>query len=327
MKKRILFLAFLLFWCFSVSPVLALEDDAQRVESGLLQDKGATLVGKRRFVIEPAFQYTHISSNRLDIYGFTVLPSLLVGIIDVKEIRRDILTPSLTFRYGVSEQFEANLKIPYIFRYDSYINSAVNSSNDVDDSDIGDIEAGFLVHLLKEKGSFPAIMAGLKVKSRTGKDPYGLETEDLGSGISIPRELPTGSGHWAFEPSLTFVKTIDPAVLFANISYYESLERDTSSSLGKVDPGSSINYSIGFAYALNDKFAISTSFDQKFFSKTDTETEGKLAGSDITIANLNLGATYIVSGSNSVNITVGIGLTEDSPDVQVAIKFPISFIF
>jgi hypothetical protein len=292
------------------------------------------MMGRRSISIEPGIDYTHISTNQLDITGFSVLPNLVVGLIQVQKTRRDILVPSLTIRAGVTDAFEVNLRIPYTIRYDRVTLGAESDeagpeSERIDENGIGDIEGGFLIHMLKEKQNRPQMLFGLKVKSRTGKDPYGLDFEEV-VGEQVPTELPLGSGHWALEPSLTFVKTADPAVLFFNFGYFIHLKRDIHKpGVGTVDPGDSINYSFGMAYALNDKVALGTSFEQKFFSKTEQEVARgdfeKIPNTDITLATLSFGGTYILTDTLSANLSVGIGLTEDSPDLQVGLKFPMRY--
>jgi len=265
-----------------------------------------------------------------------VLPNLLVGFIQIQKIRRDILVPSLSIRAGVTDAFEMNIRIPYAFRFDRYTVEAEAGAGNVppettkvDEDGLGDIEGGFTIHALKEKGSRPQVLLGLKVKSRTGKDAYGLEFEEV-VGKTIPKELPLGSGHWALEPSLTLVKTVDPAVLFFNTSYFFHLKRDTNiPGVGTVDPGDSFNYSFGMAYALNDKLALSTAFEQKFFTSTEQEVSrndfADIPNSDITLANLLFGGTYIFTDTLSANVSLGIGLTEDSPDLQIGFKLPMRF--
>jgi Putative MetA-pathway of phenol degradation len=318
------------------SPALA-EEPSERTpaqEAQILVDKGGSMLARRTIVLEPGLEYTHISSNQLDITGFSLLPSLVIGVIQVERIRRDILVPSLTVRAGVTDAFEVNVRIPYSLRFDRFSQGtgADTVTKSVDEAGLGDIEGGFLVHLLKEEQSRPQVMLGLKIKSRTGKDPYGLATEVIGGdastpGKEFPAELPLGSGHWALEPSLTLVRTVDPAVVFFNLSYFLHLERDIP-GFGKIDPSDSIGYSFGMAYAINDKVAFSTAFDQKFFTKAERTVAGdarSIPNSNITIASLLIGGTYVLSDRLSVNLSVGIGMTEDAPDMQVGLKFPMRF--
>lgn len=286
-------------------------------------EKGGILIGKGKLIFEPGFQYTHISTQRLDITGFTVLPALVVGIIQVEKIKRDILVPSVTFKYGITDAIELDLKVPYLVRFDNYTFGEIGDrvSRDVDEWGIGDVEGALLLHLIREKGARPDVIASVKVKSRTGKDPYGIPYETVDT-YSIPKELPLGSGHWAVEPGLTFVKTSDPAVLFANISYFYHIKRDVGHDIGKVDPSDSINYSLGLAYALSEKLALSMAYEQKFFNKIKINGV-KQAETDINVASLLFGVSHLLGRRTSFNFTVGIGLTSDSPDIQVSLRMPI----
>ena len=189
------------------------------------------------------------------------------------------------------------------------------------DSGIGDIEGSFLWQLATEKGARPDIIANLRVKSDTGEDPFGLATETI-QGIPIPKgELPNGSGFWAVEPSFTFVYTTDPAVVFFNLGYFWHIERSID-NVGDVDPSDSFNFSVGSSFALNDKFILSTAFEQKWF------TEASINGfyqkdTDITSGSLIFGGSYVTSDRSSINLSVGIGMTEDSPDTQLNLRYSI----
>lgn len=329
--KRILGLLVVL-QVLNIVPITALAADnppgetPRKVTSQVLYDKQATLVGERTVTVEPGLEYSFISANNLDVTGFTALPTFVLGNIEIEKIRRDVLVPSLTVRFGLSDAFEFNLRIPYVLRFDRFNRGVFpdSVSKRVEEQDLGDIEGGVLVHLLSEKGDRPQILAGLRVKSRTGKEPYGLKTEEISPGNTIPAELPTGSGHWGIEPSLSFVKTADPAVFFATIGYFAHLERDTGTALRTIDPGDSINYSLGVAYALNERFALSTSLEQKFFGRTEAGGK-KIAETDLTTGTLQVGGTYAFSDKVSLSLSVGVGLTPDSPDLQVAIKTPIRY--
>ncbi|MCZ7655224.1 MAG: hypothetical protein M5R42_14585, partial [Rhodocyclaceae bacterium] len=54
------------------------------------------------------------------------------------------------------------------------------------------------------------------------------------------RKLPTGNGIWTTSFGLSFLKTTDPAVLFANVGYNYNMARsfnDISSTAGVRTPG------------------------------------------------------------------------------------------
>lgn len=290
-------------------------------EFGIVAEAGGVLIGKGSLIIEPQLQYTHIESQRLDITGFTLLPSLVVGLLQVQKVRRDILTPSVTFKYGILDPLEFDLKIPYSFRKNEFnIGSGSSSENkDVSDSGIGDIEGSLLWQLASEKGARPDIIANIRVKSDTGKDPFGLATTSI-QGIPVPEdELPNGSGFWGVEPSFTFVYTTDPAVVFFNLGYFWHIERDID-GYGEVDPSDSFNFSVGSSFALNDKFILSTAYEQKWFTEASID-DVKQEDTDITIGSIIFGGSYVTSDRSSINLSVSIGMTPDSPDTQLNLRY------
>lgn len=310
----------------------AQEGEVKKVEPGIIVEKGGSMVGNKTFEIEPGFQYTHNSSNQIDLTGIT-LPGLVIGLIQIEKIQRDIFIPSLTFRLGLSDFFQMNLDLPYVFRNDEYTYTpAAQAFPSVTvqecDQDIGDISGGFLFHLLDEKGSRPQLIGGLKIKSRTGRSPYNLKTRVVTPGKQVLEELPTGTGHWAVEPSLTVLKTTDPAVLFANFSYFYHIERDVEIGgvTSEVDPSDSYNFSLGMGFALNDRLALSTSYEHKVYTRMKIDGQA-FDDTDPVVATLQLGTTYATSDSFLLNFTLGIGLTEDSPDVTFKITTPIRYIF
>jgi hypothetical protein len=246
---------------------------------------------------------------------------LVVGLIQIQKIQRDILTPSVTFKYGILDPLEFDLKIPYSFRKNEFnIGSGSSSENkDVSDSGIGDIEGSFLWQLASEKGARPDIIANLRVKSDTGKDPFGLATTSI-QGIPVPEdELPNGSGFWGVEPSFTFVYTTDPAVIFFNLGYFWHIERDID-GYGEVDPSDSFNFSVGSSFALNDKFILSTAYEQKWFTEASINDVNQ-EDTDITIGSIIFGGSYVTSDRSSINLSVSIGMTPDSPDTQLNLRY------
>lgn len=48
------------------------------------------------------------------VEGYTVIPALLVGLINISEVQRDIFTGALAMKYGFSSRFEAGIRVPYL---------------------------------------------------------------------------------------------------------------------------------------------------------------------------------------------------------------------
>src|SRR6185295_9692462 len=95
-------------------------------------------------------------------------------------------------------------------------------------------------------------------KSDTGTGPFDVPIDE-NSGLE--KELPTGSGFWAVQPSLSWIAPSDPAVFFGNFSYLWSLERDTNARFGRIDPGDAIGVSLGGAVGLNERTSLSLGYE------------------------------------------------------------------
>ena len=80
---------------------------------------GGVLTPKGRLVVEPSLQFLHSSVNRVSIEGFTILPALLIGVIDIVEVDQNSYVGSLTARYGLTDRLEVDIKGSYLYREDS----------------------------------------------------------------------------------------------------------------------------------------------------------------------------------------------------------------
>ncbi len=290
-------------------------------------EKGGVLVQKRKLIVEPGVQYSHTSRARLAINGFTILQAIVLGKIVSEDVKKDVIMPFINLRYGVTDNLQFEMKVPYLFRRDRQAYESNNETHEytVRDDDIGDIEAGMYYHLIHERENIPDVVINLRGKSKTGKDPYDLDTEYLGAdGGTRLKELPTGSGHYGLSAGVTVAKTSDPAVLFGTLAYYYNFERDVGSGYGDVKPGDSIEVSLGMAYALNEKLSTSLSYQQRYYFKTE-QNGHDLADTDFNVATMNFGVNYGITERVSFSVSVGIGLTNDAADTTVEIRLPIRF--
>jgi hypothetical protein len=79
---------------------------------------------------------------------------------------------------------------------------------------------------VEEDADWPDVVWSLRVKAPTGRSPYGIKlVQSAGNNnLSLPDRLPTGNGVWGITTGLSFVKTVDPAVLFASVGYTHYLD-------------------------------------------------------------------------------------------------------
>jgi hypothetical protein len=289
----------------------------------ILVEKGGVLLPRGTLQIEPSLQYSYLSRHVISISGFYILEAILIGEIAVSDIKRDILQAALTARYGITSRLQAELKIPGIYRSDRDVRgpgTADVSEKTVSQFGLGDIEGALYYHLLLAKGWIPDIILNCRAKSITGKDPYHLSVDSEGRF----RELPTGNGHWGLSGGFTAVKVSDPAVFFGSFNYFWNIRKNINETVGTVDPGDSYEASFGIAYALSEKVSLSTQYQHRWAVHTKVNGN-KIDGSYLSAGTLFFGGNYILSKSVSVSLQVGIGVTNDAPDVQVTLLMPINF--
>lgn len=311
-----------------------------------LFEQPGILTPKGQAVLEPSVQYLYASSNRVALVGYTIIPSLLIGLVDVREVKRNTVTAALSARYGVSNRFEIEARVPYVYRADSTISREYGGGASTDTAfsskgqALGDAEMALRYQLNQGSDTVPYLIGSLRYKSRTGKDPFEVVTDcttrcsGSTSGTGLPRDLPTGSGFESWQPALTWLFPTDPAVFFGGISYTYNVKRSNVSRevlsgekefLGDISPGGIIGLSFGMGMALNDRASYSMGVDLS--SVAATRQNGQVvAGSVRTqLASLLLGYSYRYSEKTSFNVTVGAGLTRDTPDLSISIRIPKSF--
>ena len=322
-------------------PVKKEADPSSSVEN-ILQEEHALFSDK--FTFEVGFNYSSFDRKELVLEGFLALDAIFLGDISVDDVSADIFTTSFTGRYNVNDRWQIGATIPFVYRQTSFqrnVNVGVEAT--VDESNLGDITLSSAYQLFAETDTRPDIVWNLGIKAPTGSHPYGtsLETRTQTSGtgsdtITFPTELPTGNGLWSITNSLSFVKTTDPAILFANIGYTHQLKEsfdDISSSTGDqpgdVRLGDSFFYGLGMAFALNERMSLSMSLSHRLSEESETRLDGEnwqeIVGSDGNAATFSVGGTYALSDKLSMSTSIGIGLTPDASDFSVGVKFPYRF--
>jgi hypothetical protein len=334
----------------SVQPALAVgqppKRDTKPPEVAPIFESPGVLTARGKLVLEPAFQFGYSSSNRVALVGYTIIPALLIGLIDVREVKRNTSTATLSGRYGLSNRTELELRLPYIYRSDSTVSrevftgSAVEKVFDVSGRALGDVELS-LRHQLNEGGADkPYYVAGLRFKTRTGRDPFEVVTDcvrrcigENATGTGLPLELPTGSGFYALQPSLTWLFPTDPAVLFGSVSYLHNFQRKDLSRqvlngerepLGTVKPGAVIGVNFGVGLALSEKASLSFGYDHSSIARTRQNGVPAPGSVRTQLGTLLVGFSYRLNPKRTVNVSVGAGLTRDTPDVSIMLRVPTS---
>ncbi|WP_249115826.1 acetate kinase [Azoarcus sp. L1K30] len=315
--------------------------DTRSREMATIFETPGVLTAPGKYVLEPSLQYAYSSSNRIALVGYTVIPAILIGLIDVREVKRNTFTAALTVRRGITNRFELEAKVPWVYRSDTSISreiaegSSVDSVFDADGSNLGDVEITGRYQLNDGGGDSPYYIASLRLKTRTGKDPFEVRTNYTlpgGRGTGLQSELPTGSGFYTLTPGLTVLMPSDPAVFFGGVSYQHSFKRDNVKAntdggdvlIGEVAPGGVIGFNFGMGLALNDRSSFSIGYDHQSVGKV--KINGKTAAGSVTVqlGSLLLGYSHRLNSGNTVNLSLGVGVTSDTPDLQLTLRMPMT---
>lgn len=320
--------------------------DNRPPEVAPLFEQPGVLTPHGHYVLEPSLQYGYSSANRVALVGYTIIPALLVGLIDVREVKRNTVTTALSARFGVTNRLELEVRAPYVYRSDNTVSREVGAGTATDNvfsssgMHMGDIEFGARYQLNDGGIDSPFFIGTFRFKTRTGKDPFEVVTDCVQrcvgntTGTGLPLDSPTGSGFYSGQAGLTVLYPSDPAVFFGSISYMHNFPRNNVSRtvlsgqqefLGTVAPGDVIGFNFGMGLALNEKASFSLGYDHSSVGRTEMNSQ-VVAGSVRTqLGTLLLGFSYRLSNKTSLNVSVGAGLTRDTPDLALTIRLPTTF--
>ncbi len=321
--------------------------DTRPPEVAPLFEQPGVLTPKGKLVFEPALQFGYSSSNRVALVGYTVIPALLIGLVDVREVKRSTTTATLSLRGGLTNRLEIEAKVPYVYRSDATVSreiftgTAVENVFNTSGKAVGDAELGLRYQLNHGGPDSAFYVGGLRVKSRTGRDPFSVVTDCVqrcvgpnATGTGLPLTLPTGSGFYSIQPSLTALFPSDPAVFFGSISYLHNIKRTHLSRtvlggeheyLGEVAPGDIIGLNFGMGLGLNDKASFSIGYDHNSIARTRQNGVAVPGSVRTQLGTLLLGYSYRLSDKRSIYVSVGAGLTRDTPDVSLTVRLPTSW--
>ncbi len=291
--------------------------------AGVLTPKGA-------LVVEPYLQFAHLSNNRVTLTGFTIVPAITIGLINVQGVSRNIYTAALVGRYGLTNRLEIELRIPYLYRDDTYtlrpiaVAATRDTVEEFTGSGLGDIETTARYQINQGGPDDPYFVGFLRFKSTTGKGPFDVPINPV---TGFQNELPTGSGFYILQPGLTVLYPSDPAVLFGSASFIWNMPRDVGGLIGTVEPGNGANANLGLGISLNEKLSLSIGYDHTVFARP-TSASNLLLTTAPTVTHVGvllIGGGYRLKDRTFVNFVVGVGATREAPDLTVTLRIPTAF--
>lgn len=311
--------------------------EEERPQVTVITDVGGVLTPANTLVVEPSIDYSHSNVNRLTFRGIEIQDTVLIGVIEASDADRDFFSPALTLRYGLNDRLEFEVKVPYVMRDDrvSFLIPQASApdierTDKLDGDGLGDIEVAAHYQIT---GTSPYLIGNLRFKTKTGEGPFDIQRDEFG----IEEELPTGSGFYTLEPSLTVLYPTDPVVLFASLSYQWTFGEDVNEDIGQitvrdVDPGDAVGLAFGMGFSVNDDFSFSLGYKHTYIWGTETEIVAPLpAGkreeksNTLHLGSFLFGMGYRVADNVGVNLDMEIGATDDAPDMRAFIRVPIAF--
>lgn len=258
-----------------------------------------------------AFGYSYYRDDRIDI-AFNDGGQLSRFLIE--NDAEHTFSNTLSADYGVFDNLTFDMRLPLTFKYDT--------QQDATAATLGDVAFGARWQPFPvRRGASVTTLFGT-FSTATGDSPYEIDTNT---------ELAGGKGYYATSFGASTSKVIDPAVLFGSLSYTMAFDatdlnqRRGGRILTDVQPGDSIGFSMGLAYALSYDITLSASYQQSYSFQTEfLFSDGSVVkSSDSVSASFNSSVGVRMSPTRILSLSFGFGLTEDSPDVMLGFSLPI----
>lgn len=279
-------------------------------------DKQYSLIKRGKLQTTYDFNYSYVGQERIDA-------NITNGKLTLFNIVNDsshTVTNTVSLDYGVRDNLTGSLSIPLVSKYSE------NPAFDGFSHSMGDIGIGARWQPFEVRRGRPSMTFTGNVRLPTGRSPFKVNADH---GVA------TGSGVTTFTGGMNVNHIVDPVALFGSVNLSYSLSADNLHQvrnggqllLTKVKPGMSLGFGVGFAYALSYGITTSVSLQQSISAGTKlrfadgTEAETKTQTSGV----LNLGLGYRISPKTTVNITAGVGLTDDSPNFSLGLSLPLAF--
>lgn len=275
-----------------------------------------TLMKPGSLGFEYSIRYTGDSFDSIQSNGTTFS--------DYKHNTYHSVTNAFNIEFPVKDNLTLSGNIPFIYKLNSQ-----TSSKAKDVSDLGDVSFGFQLQPIKSGGDLPSIIVSGTLTCPTGRSPYKIDSST---------EVSTGSGTYSIGVGCNMSKSIDPLVAFGGINVDHGLEtthlnyRSSPSSeifLAGVEPGDVYTFSMGIGYSLSYKTNLTLSYQFSYQSKTRYDWNGPKSvdsSSEGSISSVfSVGTGWTITPKNSVNVRLGIGLTNNDPDFSLMVRVPLSY--
>lgn len=278
------------------------------------KDKQYSLLKKGKFSASYDFSYSYIGQQSIDAR----FEDNQLTLFQIENTRSHSFSNTLSADYGLRDNLTGTASVSLMSRYSESTSFSGMSHS------IGDLTLGARWQPFELRRDLPAITASGTLRLPTGRSPYRTDAT---------KNLATGSGVTAFTGGLNLSKVIDPVALFGNVNATYSLPATHLSQarggqiLTSVKPGLSMGYGIGFAYALSYDISVNFALQHSISWASTLQFEsGKSYRTGLqNSAVMNYGMGVRFSPTMTVNVSLGVGMTPDSPDFSLGVNMPVNF--
>ena len=299
------------------------EDDVDQAkllkETLSASDKQYSLLKKGKSSATYDLSYSYIGQQTIDV---SFDDSGAISNFALTNTRGHTVTNTLSADYGVMDNLTANVTLPLVSRY-----SQTETFSGLTNA-FGDLSLGVRYQPFALRRDLPSLTTTAALRLPTGRSPFKtIQSQGLG----------TGSGYAGITLGVNTSKIIDPVAIFGsfNVGFgapATGLEQKRGTrTLTEVRPGPSVGFGAGFAYALSYNISTSLSFQEQVSGRSKLKllnADGTVTNtrtSSQTSASMTLGLGVRVSPQTTINFSVGIGMSSDTPDFTLGMNLPLQF--
>ena len=281
------------------------EVDEEAVERALdftLVEQGALLLPAGIAEVTPSFTYTRLTGDFP-----TVVETDGAQFVAERDVRRNEFDFFASLLVGLPFDSQLELGLPYNLVDQSVVDRI--DGQEFDESSrtghgLGDFSVGLAKTVLRERNWLPDVV--LRVNW------------DTGTGESQDNDVVLDGGFQELTGSISLTKRQDPLAFVGGAAYQAAFEHND------IDPGDTLGFSIGTFLAASPNTSLRVVLNQSFIDEFEVGGD-KISGSDQVQSILTFGASAILRRNVLVDVAVGVGLTDDSPDYSVSLSLPIRF--
>jgi hypothetical protein len=277
-------------------------------------DKQYSMIKRGQVQVSYDLNYAYIGQEKI----VTDLGAGGLTLFEIENVSSHTVTNTISADYGILNNLTGNVTLPVISRY-----ATVKGRSGISNS-IGDIGLGARWQPIESRRDSANYTITGNVRLPSGRSPFKIVS---GSGQA------TGSGVTSFTGGLNINRIVDPVALFGSVSIGGALpakhlyQVTGTRVLTRVAPGMNVGFGMGFAYALSYGISTTLSFQESISAGSKLRfADGLNAKTSVqTSGMLNFGLGYRVSPKTTVNISVGVGITADSPNMSLGMNLPLAF--